>query len=520
VRRSVSVLVVLLVVLTGCTGDDGPTIETAEVVRGEVVQTVAAAAAIEPASVVTVTAPVSGAIEELFVADGDVVAVGDPLLRLSSETIDQQIAQAEAAVEAAGALSGLSAGGGLDLAPVLGAFRSQFDGALPSLLGVLEAQIDATEATLVGVLRTAAETTEAAGAAADDLTRAVADAIAAGRVEGVDPEDLDPEVLAALADRDGRVDPAAIDTAIRDAEQQAAAARAQLATARGAFQQASLDLRQAERAASQQSEQAAAAQAAAVAAQRRQAEQALEAARALTEDLTLVSPAAGTVELARGDAAAAGPGLPDLSGLAGGLGSGDLGDLAGAVGGAVGPTATSSGPVAEGLEVGLGQPLLSIYDLSRFTANVEVDEIDAVEVERGQAVTVLVDAYPDVELPGVVDRVAIAPQRGGTGGAVYPVEVRLVRVPPDVDLRVGLTASAEIEVRRVEGDRVVPTSALLRRGGAEVVYVVRDGRAVEVPVSVAAIGDDTAALEGDLALGERVVTIGVELVAEDDEVDT
>jgi multidrug efflux pump subunit AcrA (membrane-fusion protein) len=305
VRRSLPALVALLVLVAACSGEETPTIETAEVSRGEVVQTVAAAAAIDPAGVVTVTAPVSGEIDELFVADGDEVAVGDPLVRLASETIDQQIAQAEAAVDAAGALSGLSAGAGLDLAPVLGAFRSQFDTVLPSLLGVLEAQVDATEAALVGVLETAAEATSAAGAAADELTTAVAQAIAEGRLEGTDPDDLDPELFAALEeleDREGRVDQRAIDEAIRDARQQAAAARAQLAAAETAFQEASFDLQGAEQAASQQTRQAAAAQTAAVQAQRTQAQQALEAARALTEDLTILAPAAGTVELARGDA--------------------------------------------------------------------------------------------------------------------------------------------------------------------------------------------------------------------------
>jgi multidrug efflux pump subunit AcrA (membrane-fusion protein) len=98
------------------------------------------------------------------------------------------------------------------------------------------------------------------------------------------------------------------------------------------------------------------------------------------------------------------------------------------------------------------------------------------------------------------------------------VTVRLLGVPAEIRLRVGLTASAEIEVRRVESDTVVPTSALLRRGGGEVVHVVRDGVAREVPVEVAAIGDDTAAVEGQLEAGERVVTLGVELIEDGDEV--
>jgi HlyD family secretion protein len=606
VHRSLPVWVSLVLVLAACSSEPDVVFETAAVSSGEVVQTVAAAAAIEAAGVVTVTAPVTGEIEELFVGDGDVVAAGDPLLRLGSETIDQQIAQAEAAVDAGAAFTEASAGAGLDLAPVIGAFRSQFDTVLPSLLGVLQSQVDATEATLVGVLESAVEVTSfgdglrlaavGADAGQDELPELLAEALTIslpttdeegdppgpGRRLGEDAldalladEDLDAELrdlveqrreeleaaLAAAADRGSQLESRVVaaqqqrqaaleeaiaaaldsrrtraeeaaaalqaeldaaraagqerlDTAARDARREAATARRQLADAQEAFQQVSLDLRQAERSAEQQAGQVAAAQAAAVEAQRVQAEQALEAARALTEDLTVVAPAAGTVELARGsDVAAAGLDVGALTGeLAG------AGDLSGLLAGAIGPTATSSGPIAEGLQVAVGQPLLSIYDLSRFSAVVEVDEIDAVDVAEEQPVTVLVDAFPAAEVRGVVERVAIAPQRGATGGATYPVDVRLTQVPPEVDLRVGLTASAEIEVRRLDAELVVPTSALLRRGGAEVVYAVRDGRADEVPVRVLAIGDQTAAIDGELTVGERVVTIGVELVEDGDEV--
>jgi multidrug efflux pump subunit AcrA (membrane-fusion protein) len=149
---------------------------------------------------------------------------------------------------------------------------------------------------------------------------------------------------------------------------------------------------------------------------------------------------------------------------------------------------------------------------------VQVDEVDVIEVEVGQPAMVLVDAYPQAELVGRVAYIAVAPERGATGGRTFPVTVELVEVPDEVALRVGLTASAEIEVRRVEADVVVPTSALLRRGEDEVVYAVRDGVAVRVPVEVLAIGEDTAAVDGALRAGEQVVTVGVELIDDGDEI--
>lgn len=529
---------ILALTAAACTGDDLPEVETALVGPGEVVQTIAAAARIEPAGRVTLVAPASGPIAELFVDDGDEVVPGDPLLRLSEDAIADQIAAAEGALEAAGSLSGLSIGAGFDLAPVLAAFRGTFESVFPALLGALAAQVDATEAAVTGVIATAASAADAQAEAVATLAQAVADAVAESALGEI--VELDPDLVAGL---ELGADPEQVAEALLAAEVAARDARTALAETEAAFRAVAGGLAGAEAEAVAATDAADAAQRAAVEAQREQAELALEAAQARIDDLTLVAPVGGVVELAPAD----GAGATDLGALAGLGGAGalgglaglgdlaDLGDLdaiadrlgAGAGAGAGVGAGTSAGgagivrvdgPIAAGVEVSAGQPLVVLYDLSAFTADLEVDELDIIEVEVGQPVTVLVDAFPGAELAGEVRRVAITPARGATGAALYPVSVALTDPPADVRLRVGLNAAAEIEVRRVEGERVVPTSALLRRGGQEVVFVVRDGRAVEVAVEVLAIGDDTAALEGEVQPGERVVTIGVELVADGDEV--
>lgn len=436
--RRLAVALLAGVLVAACTSEPEVVIETALVASAEVVQTVAVPATLEPAARVSVTAPLGGEVAELLVADGDTVAAGDPIARLSSDSLDAQIAQAEAAVEAADALAAAAGAAGVDLSPVIRAFRSQLDGSLPPILDALEGQTAAIE-----------------------------------------------------------------DDEIRDE------AAARLAAARASYQEASRDLQVAERQAAAQANAATASQRAAADAQRRQAELALAAARGRDDDLLLVAPIDGVLELGRTDGGGAAVG--DLGDLGGGL-PGDVGALLGG-GGTSSPV---GGPIAVGVTLSPGQVVATLYDLSSFTARAEVDEIDIIELDTDQAVTVLVDAFPAAELLGVVAHIAIAPAAGPPGGATYPVTIRLTQIPDEVRLRVGLTASAEIEVRRVDGDTVVPTSALLRRGGQEVVFTIVDGTAREVPVTVTAIGDDTAAVEGDLRVGDRVVTRGVETVADGD----
>ncbi|MDP9021250.1 MAG: HlyD family efflux transporter periplasmic adaptor subunit, partial [Actinomycetota bacterium] len=243
------------------------------------------------------------------------------------------------------------------------------------------------------------------------------------------------------------------------------------------------------------------------AAQQRQAAVALEAAQAKDAALTVVAPIGGVVEFG---AAATGGGIADDAA--------DLpADVAGLLGGTRGGT---GGPVAVGAPVGVGQTLFTVYDLSGFHLRAAVDEVDAVQLERGQPVRVFLDAYPDDVLAGSVTRVAVGPGQGITAGVVYPVAVALDDLPSDVRPRVGMTASVEIEVRRVRSATVVPASALVRRDGRDVVLVVRDAdgarRVRAVPVELRAVSDDLAAVDGDVAAGERVVVAGFEQVEDGD----
>jgi HlyD family secretion protein len=546
VRAPATLALVLVsgLVLSACTGEEGPTIETATVRAGEVVQTVQAPAQLDASDRAEVSAPLGGEVERLLVQDGDVVAAGDEVVRLASDSLDSQVAQAEAVLASTEELGAASAGAGFDLSPVLSAFRGQLDTVFPALLESLGSQLETTESTLAAAIAGVEETTRAT----DELGRDLEEALAEARrtLESLDRDrrslgpdeldrhlDLEPDVDLDLPELDAVgpstvPDGAGIADALTEARRSAADARRQLRDTEVAFRSASQQLLDAERELESQAEATTAAQAAAVQAQVEQAQLALDATRSRIDDLVVVAPIDGVVELARGGGGGTPgleglpPGLGDLAdGLGDGLGeAGDLGGLLGEGAGSGAPGEVTSGPIAPGVEVGPGQPLLSVFDLSGFVARVEVDEIDVVQVREGQAVTVRVDAFPGAELEGRVEHVALAPSRDVIGGALYPVTVELNRVPDDVALRVGLTASAEIEVRRLDGDTVVPTSALLRRGEAEVVHVVRDGIAVEVPVGILAIGDQDAAIEGDVRAGERVVTTGVELVADGEEVPT
>lgn len=431
---------VVLALLGMACASDQPEVTVAEVQIGSVTETVAAAARVHPVAQVTITAPTSATVDQFLVTDGQTVVPGEPLVRLLSDNVEQQVEQAQAALDAATALVAAAAGATVDLSPVLGGFRTQLDTSFPATIAALEAQIAVLEA-------------------------------GAGPLTG---DDLDEAIVSA---------------------------RESLTEVEAAFEDARVQLDAAERQTRQQAQQASAAQRTAAEAQRRQAEIALAAAQARAEDLTILAPIGGVVELRRGD---------DAGGSAGGLDAGALGgfDLS--------ALATPSGPVtrgmvAEGLGVAAGEALLTIYDVSAFVVRAEADELDVLDIAVGQAVTVRVDALPTRPLEGTVAHVALAStQRAGAAGRMFPVWVELAEVAADVRLRAGLTASAEIAVRSVDNALLVPTSALSRRGATDTVGIVVDGVLRLVPVIVVAIGEESAAVEGEIEPGDLVIVGGLE----------
>jgi multidrug efflux pump subunit AcrA (membrane-fusion protein) len=250
---------------------------------------------------------------------------------------------------------------------------------------------------------------------------------------------------------------------------------------------------------------------AASAAQRSQAQLALDLAMQQKAQLTLRAPITGTVQLGRASSAGAGAGvnLPDLSSLPSGAQQAIQG-LGGSAQGAGGP------PLRTGDQVTTGQTVATVYDVSDLQVATEVDETDIALVKTGQPAQVELDAFPGASFEAAVRRIAVAPSQSqsAAGGVTYEVDLELGEASGGEGAptpRVGMTATADIEVRQALDALSVPGSALVGRDGAQqAVLVIEGGRVHLRPVKVAVDGDDRVAIASGLHAGERVVSRGAE----------
>ncbi|MBN1487835.1 MAG: efflux RND transporter periplasmic adaptor subunit [Anaerolineae bacterium] len=125
--------------------------------------------------------------------------------------------------------------------------------------------------------------------------------------------------------------------------------------------------------------------------------------------------------------------------------------------------------IQEGLEAPTTQAAMRIIDDSAFYVEIMVDETDISKVETGMTVIITLDAYPNVELEGIVEN--IAPAAKDTAGVVsYPLKIRL-EPTDEVQVRDGMTASVIIQTQKLDDVVLIPNWAIRTEQATGETYV-------------------------------------------------
>jgi len=148
-------------------------------------------------------------------------------------------------------------------------------------------------------------------------------------------------------------------------------------------------------------------------------------------------------------------------------------------------------------------------DLRELELSVDVDEADIGKVREGQAAKFTVAAYADRRFDAIITTVHNASR---VVDRVVSYEAVLAVDNQALELRPGMTATAEIIVTQL-GDELVVASQALRFTPPKTeppqghhVWVLRAGKPVAVPVTVVGENETQAAIRAELGMGELVIS--------------
>jgi multidrug efflux pump subunit AcrA (membrane-fusion protein) len=151
-----------------------------------------------------------------------------------------------------------------------------------------------------------------------------------------------------------------------------------------------------------------------------------------------------------------------------------------------------------------GDPVVTLIELNKAHITVPIPERYVSYVQVGTTAHVQFDAVPQATATGTVIR--IIPQANES--RTFPVTVEVDN--PDTTIKSGFFARVTLPIGERHDALLVPKDAIVAQGPRLIVFAVRDGKAVPVPIERSSFYEGWAVVTGAVQPGEAVVIRGNE----------
>jgi RND family efflux transporter MFP subunit len=152
--------------------------------------------------------------------------------------------------------------------------------------------------------------------------------------------------------------------------------------------------------------------------------------------------------------------------------------------------------------------VVTIADMSSLEVDADVSEANITKVGSQQNCEITLDAYPQHRYPGYVSNIVPTADRAK---ATVLVKIKFKqydqRVLPEMGAKITFLApGSSADAANVKALLTIPAAAVASRDGRQVVYQVRDDRAVEVTINTGAKIGNLIEVTGGLKEGDKVIS--------------
>ena len=164
-------------------------------------------------------------------------------------------------------------------------------------------------------------------------------------------------------------------------------------------------------------------------------------------------------------------------------------------------------------QVSAGAKLFTLVNESEMKLEIGVPAEIVKKIQMGAQATIKVDELNGKEIVGTVYEIAAS---ADSASRQFIVKVKFPN--PDRELKSGMYGKANIATGAEDG-LIIPKKAIVVRGVQQVVYVIRDGKAVMIPINISNQNETYAAVTGDgLTAGDQLVVDGQNVVQANEKV--
>lgn len=163
--------------------------------------------------------------------------------------------------------------------------------------------------------------------------------------------------------------------------------------------------------------------------------------------------------------------------------------------------------ISAGATLKVGQPIITIPDMSKLGVEVKIHESHIKKIQLGQKVYITAESVPDKTLLGRISKVAVLPDsnasRYNPSLKVYPATVEIEGTHEF--LKPGMSAKVEIIVDELADVTYVPVQSVFVENGEHFVFCKTLGGYERRPVKIGSHNNDFIELQGGLEPGEEVL---------------
>jgi HlyD family secretion protein len=166
----------------------------------------------------------------------------------------------------------------------------------------------------------------------------------------------------------------------------------------------------------------------------------------------------------------------------------------------------SNGPgeVQEGDEVRPGVPFLQVVDPQSMQVRARVNQVDALNLEAGQKVTVRLDAYPELAFPGRVHRVGAIALGGSFSDRIRTFPVLFTIEGSDPRTMPDLSAAVDVELERVPDALVAPRDAVVEESSRHFLRIRNGSGFDKTPVTLGLVSEHEVVVQSGAREGSVV----------------
>lgn len=159
-------------------------------------------------------------------------------------------------------------------------------------------------------------------------------------------------------------------------------------------------------------------------------------------------------------------------------------------------------PVA-GVNITPSTGVFTLADPNQLEFHAEIDEADIGLIKTSQFGQLILDAYPEENIPVTVDWIDFDSTLDSSGSTVYIVKFYLQNL--DQKYRLGMNGEVTITTQEKKDVLVVPFQSLIETNNQTKVQLIKNGKLIEQVIKTGLIGDtDIEVLEG-LKPGETII---------------